>query len=302
MTLSSTTSTTTPSSQQPLPSPPFVFPNARILYQPTLVRVDAASVVTPTSSGLTLLSVFGWTLGGVFAVEWTSSPIGPYREVAVLSGLVYKDFGIGAWASHIVVTTPEAVEAGRELFGLPATLGTLEFTAGGSDGAGRADDPSGVALLAGSFLDLLKSIAVALKTVAGTAAPGTAEPSERLMRPPSPPDTPVTFTFASDDSVTVEGWDGWSETPQTPAEGGEEGFVVSLPSFSGCLSDDDSPLLRYPLSLGGARSVRLRPAATTIPSCGFLSKGVRSVLGGPCACPCIQVDGVRVVAGRPVGS
>ena len=136
MTLSSSTTSTTPSSQQPLPSPPFVFPNARILYQPTLVRVDAASVVTPTSSGLTLLSLFGWTLGGVFAVEWTSSPIGPYREVAVLSGLVYKDFGIGAWASHIVVTTPEAVEAGRELFGLPATLGTLEFTAGGSDGAG----------------------------------------------------------------------------------------------------------------------------------------------------------------------
>ena len=88
--------------------PPWSFPHARVLYQPTFVPVDAARAVTPTSSsGLTLLSAFGWTLGGCFVVEWTDSPIGPYREVAVLSGLVARGLSIGAWASHIVVTTPE---------------------------------------------------------------------------------------------------------------------------------------------------------------------------------------------------
>ena len=34
--------------------------------------------------------VFGYTLGGVFVVDWTESPVGPYREVAVLSGLVAR--------------------------------------------------------------------------------------------------------------------------------------------------------------------------------------------------------------------
>ena len=43
---------------------------------------------------------------------------------------------------------------------------------------------------------------------------------------------------------------------------GAGGFSLTLPSFSGRLADGDrrSPLLRYPLTLGPARSVRLRPA------------------------------------------
>ena len=47
----------------------------------------------------------------------------------MLSGLVARDFRIGAWASHIIVTTPEAVEGGRELFGLPAVLGGIRLEA-----------------------------------------------------------------------------------------------------------------------------------------------------------------------------
>ena len=61
-----------------------------------------------------------------------------------------------------------------------------------------------------------------------------------------------------------------------------------------------TPLLRYPLTLGPARRVRLRPAVRTRTAPGaVLSEGLLGVLGGPSASPCIQVDGVLVVAGRP---
>ena len=49
--------------------PPWKFSNARVLYQPAFVPVESARAVTP-SSGITLLSLFGWTLGGIFVVEW----------------------------------------------------------------------------------------------------------------------------------------------------------------------------------------------------------------------------------------
>ena len=87
----------------------------RVLYQPTLVPLPAARAATPPD--LRILSLFGWTLGGAFVVDWPASPVGPYWEVAVLSALVVRDFGIGAWASHIVVTAQPAAAAARELFG-----------------------------------------------------------------------------------------------------------------------------------------------------------------------------------------
>ena len=161
------------------PAPPWTFPNARVLYQPAFVPIEAARAVTPTS-GLTLLSLFGWTLGGTFVVEWTDSPIGPYREVAVLSGLVSRGLGIGAWASHIVVTTPEAVDAGRAIFGLPATLGRVTFEPAAESNPVRRDDNDAAA----RAWEAAAAVAVALKTAMGTAIPGVAEPAERL-RPPA---------------------------------------------------------------------------------------------------------------------
>ena len=155
------------------PPAPWSFSNARVMYQPTLVRTSAARAVTP-SDGLTLLSCLGWTLGGVFVVDWTESPVGPYREVAVLSGLVARGFSIGAWASHIVVTTPASVGGGRAVFGLPTVLGSVEFKAGEeSDGDAWRRELTGAR-------DLLEDIAVAFKVGIGAAQPGIAEPAERL--------------------------------------------------------------------------------------------------------------------------
>ena len=81
------------------------------------------------------------------------------------------------------------------------------------------------------------------------------------------------------------------------------GFSVSLPSFSGCLplgGEARGALLRYPLRLGPARRLRLRAPLTTRVAAGArLAPDLLAVLGGPCASPCLHVDGVRVVAGAP---
>ena len=280
-----------------LPPPPWEFPNARVWYQPTFVPVQAARAVTPTS-GLTLLSLFGWTLGGVFVVEWQDSPVGPYQEVAVLSGLVARGLSIGAWASHIVVTTDAAVLAGRSVFGLPARQGSIDF--GGSIFDVVPSSPSPRAEAAEAVWGAAAALAVFLKTAVGAAVPGVAEPAERLRRPPRAR-LFEGVEFRADNEVGVCGWDGWLDERDDGSE--VEGWSVSLPSFSGLLPTPAgtlTPLLRYPLTLGPARRVRLRPAVRTRTAPGaVLSEGLLGVLGGPSASPCIQVDGVLVVAGRP---
>ena len=264
------------------PPAPWSFSNARVMYQPTLVRAAAARAVTP-SDGLTLLSCFGWTLGGVFVVDWTESPVGPYREVAVLSGLVARGFSIGAWASHIVVTTPQSEGGGRAVFGLPTVLGSVDFKA-----AEESDGDAWRRELTGAR-DLLEDIAVAFKVGIGAAQPGIAEPAERLRRRVERAPTTRGFDFESN-AVTITGWDGWRGG--SPAEGPS----LSLPSFSGRLAEFPE-LLRYPLKLGPASRVALRPAMPTRWS--GVSDDLAIVLDGPRACPCIQVDGVSVEAGRP---
>ena len=265
------------------PPAPWSFRNARVMYQPTLVRASAARAVTP-SDGLMLLSFLGYTLGGVFVVDWTESPVGPYREVAVLSGLVARGLSIGAWASHIVVTTPESVGGGRTIFGLPTVLGSVDFKA-----AEESDSDAWRRELTG-VRDLLEDIAVAFKVGIGAAQPGIAEPAERLRRRVERAPTTRGFDFASNDAVAVTGWDDWREGAP------EDGPSLSLPSFSGRLEEFPA-LLRYPLKLGPAGRVALRPAMPTRWS--GVSDDLAAVLDGPRACPCIQVDGVSVEAGRP---
>ena len=226
--------------------PPWKFSSARVLYQPCFVPLAAARAATPSSSsGLRILSLFGWTLGGAFVVEWTDSPIGPYREVAVLSALVYNGGRLGAWASHIVVTTPDAVQAGRELFGLPAQLGSVTL-----------DDRGG-----------------------------------------------TDVELESADAVRLGCWDGWEESPPSADASGLQWPSLNLPSFSGCLPTTEqggtSPLVYYPLTLGPARRVRLRPAlrvrgAPSLPK----ELGDLFTSANP-ASPCLQVDGVDIVAGQP---
>jgi len=239
-----------------LPPPPYAFPVARVLYQPQWVRAEAARKVTP--DGVALISAFGWTLGGVFIVDWTDSPIGPYTEAAVLSGLVWRGGTLGAWASHLVVTSPDAVAAGRELWGLPVVEGTVLLTAGPEP---QADQRAPPGLAAGTSADLSE---------------------------------PIVFDFESGSRVVVSGWD--TDWRDVGAEHAVPGPSISLPSLSGGLPPARL-IYRYPLTLRAPRRVRLRPAARTTWTRGICNGALADVLDGPAASPCLQLDGVDIEAG-----
>lgn len=122
------------SSTSSVPAPPWSFQASRIFYQFQAIPSDNARTFCPPCSGelqspLTLLSVGGYTLGGIFCVEYEDSPIGPYREVAILSSLVARvpAIAIGAWASHIFVDSQDAADYGRDYWGLPATVVPIQF-------------------------------------------------------------------------------------------------------------------------------------------------------------------------------
>ena len=307
---------------------------------------------------------------------------------------------VSVHASHIVVTTPEAVASGRDVFGLPTVLGSIDFgvddhddqhdnTDYGRDNDDDNDDDDEYDMMDEWYTEGLmvgerignwiihraEEIAVALKYSAGTAIPGIAEPAERLNTrktksfPKSKTFVPRGSTddtgcvWNGDTDIRVNGWNSWepvstnndpvttnnstddnndksinkvvvvgdTTTTTTTATNPTPRGGISLPSFSGRLNKRSSsssttsnggstgnkkktPLLRYPLRLLSARSIRLRPAMTTTFATTTIttttttpntdarfSEDLRAVLKGPCAIPCcIQVDGVMVVAGKPV--
>mmetsp|Transcript_39789 Transcript_39789/g.127485 ORF Transcript_39789/g.127485 Transcript_39789/m.127485 type:complete len:311 (+) Transcript_39789:71-1003(+) len=96
----------------------------------------------PLPEGLQSLSLFGWTIGGSFFVDWEDSPWGPYREVGLLSCLAIATSAAalasgawGAWASHVWVDSKDATEGGRRLYGLPATTCTIAAEEASLDGS-----------------------------------------------------------------------------------------------------------------------------------------------------------------------
>ena len=124
-----------------VPLPPWSFQARRIFYQFQAIPVNNAREYCPPCNNsqnnlLQLLSVGGYTLGGIFCLEYDDSPIGPYREVAILSSLVAQlpsppsvwVPSIGAWASHIFVDSRDAAEYGKEFWGLPATVMPIQFS------------------------------------------------------------------------------------------------------------------------------------------------------------------------------
>ncbi|CAB9508284.1 NEOXANTHIN-DEFICIENT 1 [Seminavis robusta] len=123
------------SSEAP-PLPPWKFQASRIYYQFRAIPTKNARQYCPPCQGnaspLILLSLGGYTLGGIFCIEYQESPIGSYREVAFLSSLVARPPFIGAWASHIIVDSEEAAKYGQEFWGLPATVLPINFIADSS--------------------------------------------------------------------------------------------------------------------------------------------------------------------------
>ena len=74
-----------------------------------------------------VLSLFGWTLGGVVALEYDDSPVGPYREYVSMGALVSKRGAIGQWGSRLYVSTQQAEDICRSTWGVPALCADIVF-------------------------------------------------------------------------------------------------------------------------------------------------------------------------------
>ena len=97
--------------------------SGRLWFNPALVKVPK---VGPGSDGH-VLSLFGYSLGGTVTLDYDTSPVGPYREYVTMSALVMKKGCIGQWGSRLYVSTQEAEDVCKDLWGVPAELANIDF-------------------------------------------------------------------------------------------------------------------------------------------------------------------------------
>lgn len=119
--------------------------SGRLWFRPALVRVPERSSTTMMNAGnandppppppsVSVVSLFGWTVGGVVALEYDTSPVGPYREYVTMGALVSKRGTLGQWGSRLYVSTDVAQDVCEDVWGVPASRAEIEYTEG-SDGS-----------------------------------------------------------------------------------------------------------------------------------------------------------------------
>jgi len=116
---------------------PWIF-RGKALYQLHLVKVSEAKKTVP--SDLQLVSLFGYTLGGVYLARYSESPCGAFDELVVLGGLVWNKPLSCAWASRVYVNNEEARKHGVKTCGLPSRRADFKYpaeTGGGREDGGR---------------------------------------------------------------------------------------------------------------------------------------------------------------------
>jgi hypothetical protein len=69
-----------------------------------------------------IVSLFGWTMGGVYLVRYSDSPVGAFDELVVLAGLVWNPPTSCAWAQRVYVSNKIARDHGLQSVGLPSRL------------------------------------------------------------------------------------------------------------------------------------------------------------------------------------
>jgi len=122
----------------------------RFVFRPSLVRVP--DDVRPPSA--TLLSLFGYSLGGSVALEYDVSPVGPYREYVTMGGLVGggradagdgegRTLALGQWGTDLYVSTQVAEDVCRVVWGVPAQVADIRFDPPENEGGGLVDGPDG---------------------------------------------------------------------------------------------------------------------------------------------------------------
>lgn len=114
------------------PDFPWTF-SGRLWFRPAIVRVPSEGPNAPRPpASVTMLNVFGWTIGGSVALEYDDSPVGPYREYVSMGSLVFKRGAIGQWGSKLFVNTETAEDVCRKTWNVPAALADIEFSEGSS--------------------------------------------------------------------------------------------------------------------------------------------------------------------------
>lgn len=187
-TTSSTRTTIIPNNNSPKtgiststdPEYPYQF-TGRLWFSPSIVKVPTTTKNNTnalSSKSVTPLSLFGYTLGGTVTLEYDTSPVGPYKEFVTMSSLVMKNGAIGQWGSRLYVSTQEAEDVCKDVWGVPAEVANIEFYEGNRSSSSNRDDDE----------DSIMNIDVEKK---------------RLMvtKPPNP------FAATNDiQSIYVEGW------------------------------------------------------------------------------------------------
>jgi hypothetical protein len=105
---------------------------------PWTLRGDAVVVPIPVRTmnvrrfvpyEVDLVSVNGWTMGGILLADYKDGATLDYHELIVFAGLARAGGKAGMWVSHIVVDSPASVAGGRRIWGLPKGPATFAYGA-----------------------------------------------------------------------------------------------------------------------------------------------------------------------------
>jgi len=103
----------------------------RLWFRPALVK---APPDTALPDGVICLSLFGWTVGGSIALQYSDSPVlatPEYHEFVRMGGLVTKRGAFGLWGSRLYVSTQEAQADNIGIWGVPAEAASIEYEESG---------------------------------------------------------------------------------------------------------------------------------------------------------------------------
>lgn len=109
----------------------------RLWFRPALVRVQDSNTEALEDTGIiSILNVFGYTLGGTVALEYDTSPVGPYKEYVSMGALVASSKGggmVGQWGSRLYVSTKVAEEICQQVWAVPAEVAAIAFSDDNND-------------------------------------------------------------------------------------------------------------------------------------------------------------------------
>eukprot|EP00962_Isochrysis_galbana_P020721 scaffold6068_cov119-Isochrysis_galbana.AAC.5 len=102
---------------------PWLF-RGRLWFRPALLPTPPAGALP---DGVRALGLLGWTVGGVVALQYDTSPVGPYLEYVSMGAIVSKRGALGQWGSRLYVSNGAAERACIDVWGVPATEARIQF-------------------------------------------------------------------------------------------------------------------------------------------------------------------------------